>query len=288
MEGNNIILENGANFATIIALLFVGYQIYSAKKEQKMQHDKQEILKAIELAELYAQKLMNNMSYLNSIFKASKIEKYFENIKYHDLKEFDRDELKKIFKGQDINKIYNEMENINENILMKAIINMKSDLDQDELNRHLDALKVSKYFEEMNKLLDAQGEIAATDEKANKKKEKMLNEIKKQDMYYKIYCKKLYIDTLEDTLNTLEYFCMYFNSGVADEETVYQSLHQSFLSMVKLVYFKIAYINETGKDKYYTNITELYNKWSLRYQETEESEIDAKRNLVHKHKKVKR
>ena len=83
----------------------------------------------------------------------------------------------------------------------------------------------------------------------------------------------MYLETLQDTLNTLEYFCMYFNSGVADEETVYQSLHQSFLAMVKILYFSIASKNESGKDKYFPNIIEWYNSWTERYQLQRESEI---------------
>ena len=81
---------------------------------------------------------------------------------------------------------------------------------------------------------------------------------------------------------------MYFNSGVADEETVYQSLHQSFLAMVKILYFSIASKNESGKDKYFTNIIELYNNWADRYQLQRESEINASRENTYKKEKIKR
>jgi len=40
--GNTNWLESGANLATIIALVFVGYQIHLAKKEEKLQQEKQE------------------------------------------------------------------------------------------------------------------------------------------------------------------------------------------------------------------------------------------------------
>lgn len=288
---NNTFLENIANFATFAGLLAVAYQIYMSKKEQRIQHEKQEKQKAIELAELYANKIMDDISFLSAIYKKSNIEKYFEKINYNELREFDKHELKKIFKGYDIEKINNEINNIDEKILINTIIAMKSNLNKEELNNHLEAFEINELITELEKVELAEKEISSTvdeSERMDKNKKKTINEIKKRNRNNKIYCRKIYLETLDNTLNTLEYFCMYFNSGVADEETVYQSLHQSFLSMVKILYFRIAYVNETGKDKYYTNIVELYNKWSYRYYLDEEDEVKAKRSLVRKPKKIKR
>lgn len=152
--------------------------------------------------------------------------------------------------------------------------------------------KLNNYFEARECRFmsrEVAAEVSATlDEKSKKSLNKILLKNKKKESYYDLHYQKLYTDTLNDTLNTLEYFCMYFNSGVADEETVYQSLHQSFLSMVKVLYFRIAYVNESGKDKYYTNIIELYNKWSDRYHLTEEKEIENRRKYTYKKEKVRR
>jgi len=72
------------------------------------------------------------------------------------------------------------------------------------------------------------------------------------------------------TLNKLEWFSMAFTTGLADETVVYQSLHQSFLNVVKLLYFKIASCNENIYDKYYVNTIGLFHIWSSRQQEAQE------------------
>lgn len=66
-------------------------------------------------------------------------------------------------------------------------------------------------------------------------------------------------------LNRLEYMCMYITSGVADDDYIYNSLHQMFLSSIQILYINIARQNVNEKDKYYTNIIEVYNKWKERY-----------------------
>ena len=67
-------------------------------------------------------------------------------------------------------------------------------------------------------------------------------------------------------LNKLEYIAMNFVSDIADDEIVYNSLHQLFFSYVELNYFYIAALNSNGKkDKFYMNIIELYKKWKTKY-----------------------
>lgn len=112
-------LEKGANFTTILGLFFVGYQIMMSKKEQRVQHEKQERMKAIELAELYANKLMSNISYLSRVYSEAKIEEEFKHIRYNELKEFDRDELKKMFNTKKIEEIDRKLNNISIDILIK-------------------------------------------------------------------------------------------------------------------------------------------------------------------------
>ncbi|WP_394883733.1 DUF4760 domain-containing protein [Clostridium tertium] len=286
------VLESGANLATILALVFVAWQIRMAKNEQKLQHNKQERLKAIELAELYSEKLIVNITYLCKVYADSGIQDKFRNIKYHELKEFDKYELKTIFSENEIDEINKAMANINTDILINASICLSSNSKKDELDCLLEARSIDKTIKN---LYEVEEQISATHESdeitRNKeilKNRNKINERKGKKSYYALYYDKLYVDTLNETLNTLEYFCMYFNSQVADEETVYQSLHQSFLSMVKILYFRIASRNENGKDKYYTNIIQLYNKWSKRYYEHEKNEINASRTIVHKQKNIKR
>ena len=76
---------------------------------------------------------------------------------------------------------------------------------------------------------------------------------------------------------------MNFTSGLADESVVYQSLHQVYLSSVKLFHFEISMRNKEGsKDKYYCNIIELYNEWSNHYDRALEEEEKAQREFQRK------
>lgn len=68
-----------------------------------------------------------------------------------------------------------------------------------------------------------------------------------------------------DTLNKLEYMCMYIATDVADEKCIYNSLHQQFLKTISLLYFEISLANTDNKDKYYTNIIHVYNLWKNKY-----------------------
>jgi len=81
-------------------------------------------------------------------------------------------------------------------------------------------------------------------------------------------------------LNKLEYFSMSFISGIADEEVVYQSLHQSFFTIVSFFYPSICLFNSKGgKDKYYTNLIELYNIWKKREKKQEKTEKQYKQKM---------
>lgn len=62
-------------------------------------------------------------------------------------------------------------------------------------------------------------------------------------------------------LNNLEYFSMHFIHHTADDSVVYQSLHQTYLEMVSLLYSAIASQNKIGHEKFYTNVIDLYRIW---------------------------
>lgn len=77
-----------------------------------------------------------------------------------------------------------------------------------------------------------------------------------------------YVELLRDygnminlALNNTEYFAMNFTHETADESVVYQSLHNTYLELMSLLYFDISVNNNIGEEKYYTNAIELFNKW---------------------------
>lgn len=83
-----------------------------------------------------------------------------------------------------------------------------------------------------------------------------------------------------DTLNTLEYMCMYIVTNVADEKYIYNSLHQQFLKTIALLYFEISMTNIDNKDKYFTNIIHVYNLWKNKYLKAIKKEKKLKRKLL--------
>jgi len=76
-----------------------------------------------------------------------------------------------------------------------------------------------------------------------------------------------------DLCNKLEYFSMAFIQNVADDDVVYQSLHQTFLYIVLMLYFPIANENTYLKEheKRFSNLRQLFLRWNERqYNEGEE------------------
>lgn len=287
-----------ANLVTIGGLIFVIKEINQAKESQKLaekdyrvRNEKDERQKAIEMAELYAKELIGRISYLNAVYKKCGVFKYFKCAGYDDFKDFDIYELEKFISGKiEVGELLKMTENIKLEILVDASQYLHSDNkqiidDSLEIIRLNDFIQTHESHDEaaIATLEDTEKKIEKRDEMEQRYFQAKLK-YKKYELYYNGEFKTI----LCETLNKLEYFCMYFNSGVADEETVYQSLHQSFLEMVKVLYFKIASGNKTGKDKYYTNIIELYNKWSERDLKLQEEEIEAKRKTTHKKERIKK
>lgn len=270
-------------FASVGTLIFLSWQIREArqtnklsnkqfedkKKEYNIRHQKDEREKAIQMAELYANELISNITYLKSVYSKCGVTKYFKDLQYADFRDFDVYELQAFIKSKiDIN----EMEKLTKDIDLMILVDSAHFLNKDikevteETINILNLKKfIDKYENEAAVSIDIVQSDVQTDELVDE--EELFNRAKLEYATYSISYNKEFSQILCDTLNKLEYFCMYFNTGVADEETIYQSLHQSFLEMIRVVYFRIASRNKSGKDKYFTNIIKLYNKWSERYSE---------------------
>lgn len=91
---------------------------------------------------------------------------------------------------------------------------------------------------------------------------------------------------IANTLNELEYMCMYISTGVADKNCIYNSLHQQFFKAISYLYFNISLINTDNKDKYYTNIINVYNVWTAQYVKACNREKRFKKKLKPKSKKI--
>lgn len=281
------ILEVGANIGTIAAAVFLIFEFRSAKKAYELSHkdyrirnEKEEINKAIDLAKFYSELIGGHMRYLDFIFSESGLTKHIENLNIDLMIEFDVDEIKTFLKPKEIEEVKRMLYDIDLGVLIRGN-NLIEDVGVKEYINGITTMNIHKKI--MGKTME---EAAATlaevqednkDESMNtKSKRKAFDSLIRYNYYVSLYNGK-FLEIITDTLNKLEYFAMSFNTKIADEDVVYQSLHQSFLKMINMMYFYIAFQNVDGKDKYYTNIIELYNKWRDRYIEASRIEIESKR-----------
>lgn len=86
----------------------------------------------------------------------------------------------------------------------------------------------------------------------------------------------------QQLLNNLEYFAISFNCKIAEEQIVYQSLHQTYIRIVSHMYYEISKNNKTGEQKLYTNVIDLFNTWNNRAKEQKDREADAIRSVIKK------
>lgn len=93
---------------------------------------------------------------------------------------------------------------------------------------------------------------------------------------------------IQDTLNRIEYLCTYFNSGIAEDMTVYCSLHQTFLKLMKYAYIYIVDTNKDDMEKYYMNIIKTFNLWSKIYKEQKKNVKLEKNKLRNKYSAEKK
>ena len=82
-----------------------------------------------------------------------------------------------------------------------------------------------------------------------------------------------------DISNLLEYYCICFNTNIADDETVYQSLHDVFFITVHMVYIFSFYGNINEHNRKFYNIMVLYKKWKKISDEKQEAEEENIRKL---------
>ena len=162
-------------------------------------------------------------------------------------------------------------------------------LKQRRLTRVSNAIEIAKHF--ANEMVDLCGLVVAVmygDSEIKNIIEKHKGEIENVTLFNKIECKRIFSDremekynafidraiiigekgnvklgnVMQDVLNQLEHCGISFNSGIADEMAVYQSLHQTIFLLMPCTYPWIASINDSVIDKYYTNLCSLYVRWN--------------------------
>ena len=230
-------------------------QIATQNEQKKLDYEYKRKEKAVEMAIIF-QKILKDASFIMVVLEKTKLKEiYYDKIKFNELKKFDYNELVQKFNPKTIEeiKIMNDLNGIDPFELINLYVNFN----------YADA--------HFLKLLEKKdGVVFGTSDEFQKAILIIKNHIWE--------CKG-------SVLNKLEWFSMNFNLGLADENVVYQSLHQVFLSSVKLLHYEISDRNRDGlKDKYFCNIIDLYKRWSERYYEAwkEEKELEEQKKLKEK------
>lgn len=261
---------------TFLGLWLILKQLKLNKKDYDSKFTYQKREKAVELAREFEKFIEDSLLIFNLISK-TEIVNYMQKLDLNNGKNclinFDIHELKKFFNDYENNKDkYNILSNI-EKIPPQDIYMFMKDYDEDKYTQQ----KLEYFYSNSFKMFDFKKEIEDLKDKELKMYRLQYNTdlpFFMGSMFNDIYL------LFTDNLNRLEYFSMNFIADIADDNIVYYSLHQVFLSYVEICYFHIAEMNSKGaKDKYYTNLIELYKKWKKRYLEAVEKENKAKETI---------
>ncbi|MBR4291637.1 MAG: hypothetical protein IKT52_13515 [Oscillospiraceae bacterium] len=184
---------------------------------------------ACELALYYADVILKENRFLNNVFKGAGVSAHIRAVlkDMNSLQHFDSNELKGFLE--------------------------EAGTDPDEFKRKLNEIDGSVIVNCRRLHDESANAFIEFDEETGE--QRIRNEsILRTDLTNSIY----------DLLNHLEWFGMNCRYRLADEKLVYQSLHETYLSMIWMLYPYICFINSEGKDKRYTNAIWLFFKWRKR------------------------
>lgn len=218
--------------AIILSAIFVGWQALLFRKDYKDKKQHSEFEMSYRLARYYAENIIPKLGFCNffleSINKAADKDYYSKSYQF---KEFTRDEAIKIFGNDDkVIKKFSSLfgKPIPENVLLilYAILYKTS------------RVEIKRKWDEILK------------ESPKEKLEEFYSE-KRAEIY----------STFTTIMNDIEYFSMYFCSGLAVPDNVYMSLHQTFIKFIVTSYLYICNLNDKPGHEFYAHTIELFNKW---------------------------
>lgn len=247
------------NIATTITIIFLTLEYFINRRAYRYNREWQEKNKAAELAALYKNEILDYNSFISRLFQSLGIIGLLRSVYSSELKLFTKSELESMLSRDDI-----------------ALIHKKL----------MDPKNYTYYLENQNIIpLKSELRYLLSEEQI---RQQARDDTEKADQIKSLIMVQQYAKVVDHLLNSLEYFAMYFNTGVADEEVVYQSLHQTYLKIVRAMYFVIAQRNDSPKDMYYTNIINLYIKWSERDKKMKEKVQKQNLKVVQKARKIKK
>lgn len=268
LEGNiidtdNSRIENTYYIAQILSSIFVisgvvvaVWQYFLTSRSQITQINIEQIQKAIDLSEYYKDNILEKYGPIYHVYESSGILEIINSIDKNKIQEFDIAEAGELFNKNQLNELdkiqYSEK-------FIKAVI---------ETYRVYNLFPETDIFEKVEKV----------------------NEDGEKEQLIRVDVTKLILSFMHNNvnsiLNNMEYFATNFSHNTADDSVVYQSLHQTYIEIVRILYYNIAKLNKPLQTKYYTNVIELYNKWNKKRDDQLKKMKEGSRNMVDKGKIV--
>lgn len=242
LEKTYYLMQIICSVVVIIGGIIGVWQYVLAKRAEWIQYHNSRIQKAIDLSEYYKDHVLCNMKIIRSVYDKSGVLNILNSIKKENIRRFDVRELDDNLDRQQKSTIKEILQSEEFVKIIADAASVYSDVD----------MFVEKVFMHENEKV-----IEVTKINRTKAIEFFKNEI---------VC---------GTLNNLEYFAMHFNYETADKKTVYQSLHQTYLDIVRILYYDISVNNETAEQKLYTNVIELYIAWNKMAEEQTHNETKS-------------
>ena len=247
-------LEKTYYLSQIISSIFVVsgvviavWQYYLSKKAENRQLKLITIQKSVDLAEYYKDNILNLYEILCFVYEATGISELLNQIDSKKMRDFDKTECDEIVSVE----IQNKLKNIQQSSeMINSILNANNMFG---LNLNFMRVKINKKDGEESVLIN---------------KENIMTSFT--------------VEVKNKLLNNLEFFAMHFEHNTADETVVYQSLHQTYIQMVRMLYYNIAQSNETADAHFYSNVIGVYKLWNNRKNIEKKEIIETARSMTKK------
>ncbi len=237
LESKHTCIATIANIFVCLSAIFVGYQARLLSKDYKTRNKKEVFGNSFRLTEFYINNIIPKMTVLLMVFRRTGVEKAIrKQLRKADISSFNKEEFDDYFEDLPFNEIESMINSASVDVLLECFC----DINQENICDL--RLRYKEYLDTFND---------------NEEMLRKHSEIFRRQLLYKVWT------MISDVCNGLEYFAMYFNSNLAEDEVVYDSLHQTYTDFVRMLYPFIARHNTRGEfaRKYYTNTSELYEKW---------------------------
>lgn len=241
----------------VLLLVLTGVSVYYAFQAYRHQKERSKKEAACDLAKYYASNVIDKYADITGVFDSAGITELVRNtFQLRDIQDFDKAEL------------------------VRFLSNAKMSIE--DFDKKLTSIDPAT-------ILNAKVSRACSEEERGRafRSYTKVGEDGKIQIINGAFLRTDFEQEISGLLNELEWFAMNCKYGLADEEVLYQSLHQTYISTVWLLYFFISQENENNEDKLYTNVSWLFLKWRDRLMEIRDSKEAKKQGYLDKAEAVK-